>query len=234
MDRLEPPDLDRNEFFQGLLAQVEAAVRIAGNARGYLNWQGVLNTAYRLRGEAIFVDLLQAPARTQRIFAVVATTMIEAARRFYDRQRRHGCDVRFITVANCMLNMISPRHYRDLLLPHDLRLRGAFESFGVHNCAWTVDPHLEAYATIPGLGYLDLGLESDLRRVRTLFPRARRNLLYRPTDLKNKSWEQIRADLDRIAAELGPCDLGLPDIEADTPDERIVSVLDYCRELSGR
>jgi hypothetical protein len=53
-------------------------------------------------------------------------------------------------------------------------------------------------------------------------------------DLKNKRWADIRADLDRIAEELGPCDLGLPDIEADVPDERIRSALDYCRELSDR
>jgi hypothetical protein len=53
-------------------------------------------------------------------------------------------------------------------------------------------------------------------------------------DLKNKPWTDIRADLDRIAAELGPCDLGLPDIEADVPDERIRAVLDQCREISER
>jgi len=53
-------------------------------------------------------------------------------------------------------------------------------------------------------------------------------------DLKNKRWADIRADLDRIAEELGPCDLGLPDIEADVPDERIGAVLDYCQEISER
>jgi hypothetical protein len=53
-------------------------------------------------------------------------------------------------------------------------------------------------------------------------------------DLKNKRWADIRADLDRIAVELGPCDLGLPDIEADVPDERVLAALDYCRDLSDR
>jgi hypothetical protein len=53
-------------------------------------------------------------------------------------------------------------------------------------------------------------------------------------DLKNKRWADIRVDLDRIAEELGPCDLGLPDIEADVPDERVQSVLEYCQEVSAR
>lgn len=47
----------------------------------------------------------------------------------------------------------------------------------------------------------------DLER-NELFPQARRNLLVTSMDLKNKSWDEIRVDLDRIAAELGPCDLG--------------------------
>jgi hypothetical protein len=159
---------------------------------------------------------------------------VEGARALYAHQRRHGFDVRFLSIANCMLNMISPAQYREHLLPYDLRLREAFEVFGIHNCAWSIDPHMDAYAGIRDLAYIDMGLESDLPRARRLFPQARRNLLYTPMDLKNKRWADIRVDLDRIAEELGPCDLGLPDIEADVPDERIRSALDYCRELSDR
>jgi hypothetical protein len=130
--------------------------------------------------------------------------------------------------------MISPRLYRDLLLPYDLQLRSEFEGFGIHNCAWKLDPHMEAYATVPGLGYIDMGLSSNLRRARELFPEARCNLLYTSMDLKNKSWDAIRSDLDRIARELAPCDLGLPDIEEDVPDGRVRDVLDYCRELNEK
>jgi hypothetical protein len=232
--RLEPPDLDRNEFFQGLLDQVDRVTALTGTAAGYLNWQGVLNTSYRLRGEAIFTDLIEDPPRAQHIFEVVTATMIEAVQRFYARQRRHGFAVRFLSIANCMLNMISPAQYRQHLLRHDLRLREAFDVFGIHNCAWSIDPHTDAYAAIPRLAYIDMGLASDLRRARRLFPEARRNLLYTPMDVKAKPWGAIQADLDRIARELGPCDLGLPDLEADVPDERIRAILGYCQELSAR
>lgn len=231
---LAPPDLGTNSFFQGILQQVEQIAALTGRAEGYVHWQGVLNTAYRLRGESIFTDLIEAPGRAHRVFEVVTTTMIAAARAFYAHQRRHGVDGRFLSVANCMLNMISPAQYREHLLSYDLRLREAFEVFGIHNCAWSIDPHMEAYAAIRDLAYIDMGIESDLRRARQLFPGARRNVLYTPMDLKNKAWPDIRADLDRVAEELGPCDLGLPDIEVDTPDERIRAVMDYCGELSRR
>ena len=231
---LVPPDLGGNAFFQGILRQVDRVVELTGGAEGYLHWQGVLNTAYRLRGEAIFTDLIENPERAHRVFEVVTATMLEGARALCTHQRRHGFDVRFLSIANCMLNMVSPAQYREHLLPYDLRLREAFEVFGIHNCAWSIDLHMDAYAGIRDLAYIDMGIESDLPRARRLFPQARRNLLYTPMDLKNKRWADIRADLDRIAEELGPCDLGLPDIEADVPDHRIRSVLDLCRELSHR
>jgi hypothetical protein len=229
---LEPPDLDRSEFFQALLAQVDRVAALTGSAEGYLNWQGVLNTSYRLRGEAIFTDLIEDPPRAHHIFEIVTATMIGAVRAFYARQRRYGFEVRFLSIANCMLNMISPAQYRRHLLRYDLRLREAFEIFGIHNCAWSIDPHTEAYATIPRLAYIDMGMTSDLARARRLFPEARRNLLYTPMDVKNKPWAEIAADLARIAEELGPCDLGLPDLEVDVSDERILAVLDSCRKVS--
>ena len=232
--RFEPPELEANPFFQGILRQVDRAAELTGSAEGYLHWQGVLNTAYRLRGETIFTDLIEEPARAHRVFEIVTTTMIAGARALYAHQRRRGFEVRFLSVANCMLNMISPAQYREHLLQYDLRLRDAFDVFGIHNCAWSIDPHMDTYAGIRDLAYIDMGLESDLRRARRLFPRARRSLLYTPMDLKNKPWSDVRADLDRIAADLGPCDLGLPDIEADIPDERVLTVLEHCRELSDR
>ncbi|MFQ5468263.1 MAG: urocanate hydratase, partial [Kiloniellaceae bacterium] len=41
---------------------------------------GVLNTAYRLRGQALFLDMIDDPERVRNLFHCVTTTMIEAAR----------------------------------------------------------------------------------------------------------------------------------------------------------
>jgi len=45
--------------------------------------------------------------------------------------------------------------------------------------------------------------------------------MYTPMDLANKSPEMLRADMQRIHEELGPCDVVMADIDADTPDERV-------------
>ncbi len=233
VDSMVVPDLVSNGFFQELLAQVDEVSQLTGSARGYLNWQGVLNTAFRLRGQEIFVDMLVAPNRAQHIFEVVSETMIQGAKMLHARQREAGFDCQLLSIGNCTVNMAGPRLYEKLLLPHDRRIRQEFRDFGVHNCAWSVTPYLDAYASIPGVGYIDMGLDSDMKRARQLFPGARRNLLYTSMDLKNKSDEELAQDFRQVARDLAPCDVGLPDIESDVSDARIMFAIDLCSELSG-
>jgi hypothetical protein len=232
-DALSPPDLDNSEFFQGILKQIDRIEQLTGSAHGFLNWQGVLNTAFRLRGEAIFTDLVCGCERARHVFDCVAATMIDGIKKLHERQRAAGIDYTFATISNCVVNMIGPRHYAEHVLPFDLKIRSQFEDFGIHNCAWVVDPYMDAYATVPGLGYIDMGVTSDLARARRLFPGARRTVLYTSMDLANKTGPQIRADFERIAAGLAPCDVGLPDIEVDVSDERVIFAMDLCEELTG-
>jgi hypothetical protein len=232
VDALRPPDLDRNPFFQDLMRQVYWLAAHEGRVEGFLNWQGVLNNAYRLRGEQLFCDMLETPDRARHLFDCVCATMRDAARRLHARQRATGAVVDFFTVSNCLVNMISPVQYRDLLLPLDRQIAADFGCLGIHNCAWTADPYLEHYAEVPHLAYIDMGIDSDLPRARALFPHARRAIMYTPMDLANKSLTAIRSDVERIARDYAPCDLVLADIEAGTPDERVRGLLELCEEFS--
>jgi hypothetical protein len=231
-DSLSVPDVENNGFFHQVLAQLDEIVQLTGSARGYLNWQGVLNTAFRLRGQEIFIDMVVAPERARHILGVVAETMIRGAKMLYARQREAGSDYQFISIGNCTVNMAGPRLYEQLLLPYDRKIRQEFRDFGIHNCAWTVTPYLDAYASISGVGYIDMGLDSDMKRARQTFPDARRNLLYTSMDLKNKTDDELWQDFKRIAQDLAPCDVGFPDIESDVPDDRIMFAIDVCSELS--
>jgi len=160
--------------------------------------------------------------------------MIEGIKMLHQRQEKAGVDEKFATISNCVVNMISSEQYREHLLPYDMKIREHFEKFGIHNCAWVVDPYMSAYATVPRLGYIDMGITSDLKKAKELFPEARRNVLYTSMDLANKSKKQIRCDFEKIANELAPCDVGLPDIETDVPDEKVLFAMDLCQELSEK
>jgi hypothetical protein len=225
MAALRPPNLDHNEPFQNLLEQVDWIAAQEGQVEGFINWQGLLNNAHRLRGEALFTDLLERPEMCRHLFECLCATMIEGIRKLHDRQRRSGVELQFVTVSNCLVNLISPRTYRELLLPFDQRLAEVYGVIGIHNCAWNATPYLNAYAGIPGVAYLDMGIGSDLLQARSLFPEGRRAVMYTPMDLANKSSGGLEADLRRIGQECGPADVVCADIEAGAPDSRVLELV---------
>jgi hypothetical protein len=228
---LTVPRLTETPAFAQVIEQMDLIERRFGRIEGYVNWQGVLNNAYRLRGPEIFTDLAADPPLAGHLFEVVARAMIEGIRYVYERQRKSGILVRHATVSNCLVNMVSPETYREQLFPYDKMISEAFEHFGIHNCAWNVDPYIEDYARIRCLGYVDMGIESDLAGAKRLCPDTRRAVMYAPKDLASKSIEQLRADLARIHRELSPCDVVMADIDLDISDERVTAFADLAREV---
>jgi hypothetical protein len=234
LDNLEPPDLDSNHFFQELMAQVEWIAASEGRIEGFMNWQGVLNNAYRLRGEKLFYDFIDYPQRCRYLCDCICTTMVEAASRLYERQLASSVKIDFFTVSNCLVNMISPEQYRDILLPFDCRIAETFSCLGIHNCAWRADPYIDEYVRVPNVGYIDMGLDSNLVRAKETFTNARRALMYKPIDLANKPLSSIQADLERIAREYAPCDVVVGDIDAGTPDERVLAFIKLCSQINSK
>ncbi len=232
IDTLQPPDLSTNTFFNELLSQLDWIADHEGEIEGYINWQGILNNAHRIRGENLFYDLIEHPDRCLHLFNCVCTTMTDAAKIIHDRQQLSGVDIRFFTVSNCLVNMISPSHYHDLLLSFDKKISEAFGCIGIHNCAWNATPYMQHYAEVPNLAYIDMGMVSDLAAAKELFPTARRAIMYTPMDLANKSTAAIRTDLETIARDYGPCDVVFADIEDGTPDWRIHFIIEECGRIS--
>jgi len=150
------------------------------------------------------------------------------------RQLESGVRVEFISVSNCLVNMISPEQYRDILAPFDCRIAETFGRIGIHNCAWNADPYIDEYASVPNLGYIDMGLDSDLVKAKQTFPNARRALVYKPMDLTDKSLETIQKDLEKIAHEYAPCDVVIGDIDTGTPDERVLAFLELCGQINNK
>jgi hypothetical protein len=231
---LSPPVLDENPFFQNLMKQVDWIQKDQGEVIGFINWQGVLNNAQRLRGEQLFIDMFTVPELVLHLMDCVCTTMIDAAKRLHKLQKSSNVEYQFFTVSNCLVNMISPEQYKDFVLPFDLKIAKAFETIGIHNCAWNADPYMDHYAEIPNLGYIDMGIESDLGKAKKLFPNARRALMYTPMDFNSKSIAQVRADMFQIAALYAPCDVVLADVEAGTRDEKINQVFQFVDEINSQ
>jgi len=232
VDALEPPDLDENVFWNDFMEQLDWIEKQTGQIAGFMNWQGVVNTSYRLRGESLFTDMIVAPDRVELLFDCISQTMIEGIQRLYSRQEESGVKLTHITISNCMVNMLSPKHYQKFVLPYDLRMAEAFTMIGVHNCAWNANPYLDHYAEIPKVAYIDMGIESNLVKAKALFPKARRAIMYTPMDIANKDYDDLATDLKYIAQNYGPCDLVCADIDTGTPDKRVHEIYELCEKLS--
>jgi len=218
-------------FVEELFQQMDFIQKEWGKIHGYLNWQGVLNNAYYLRGENIFTDFYDKPALVKHFFSIICEVMIKLAQKVQKRQRESGFYINHFSVSNCTLNMISPRIYREFLFSYDKKIAESFERFGVHTCNWDVTPYLEELKRLPKVGYLDMGITSDLKKVKKLFPEARRAVGYSPVRLQEANLDGIKKDMKRIYDELSPCDIELADIEATISDERIKEVLKICKNL---
>ena len=147
-DSLQVPAFESGKFFQDLMKQMDAIQGEWGAIDGELNYQGVLNTAFRLRGEQIFTDMVTAPERAHHVLDVVCRTTMRFADAVYARQAASGVVKDYFVTSNCVVNMISEEHYRIFVMPYDKKLSAHYAHFGVHNCGWKVDSYAKAYSEI--------------------------------------------------------------------------------------
>ncbi len=205
------------KVFEDLMRQMDVIEREWGVIDGDLNYQGVLNVAFRIRGEAIFTDMYEAPQRAHHVLSVVARTLVEVVDEVYARQRRSGARRDYFVTSNCVVNMISGDGYREFLQPCDRLLSDHYPVFGVHNCGWNVDAYAEPYAEIRPLDYLDFGISSNLPNIRRLCPRALLNLILNPEDVLHEDGRSMRRMLERVRDALGSCRITLGSMDTGTP-----------------
>lgn len=234
IEALTPEQILESPVLEELFRQMEEIAREWGPVHGYVNWQGVLNNAFSIRGSDIFLDFYERPAFVHAFLDLITEVMIAAAKRIQARQRESGFLIDQFSVSNCVVNMISPQDYATFVAPRDARIAGHFDRFGVHTCNWNITPYIEPLSELPKVGYLDMGMMSDLPRVRDTFPETRRAVMYSPWRLHQAPINEIRTDMATIYNGLAPCDIVMADIQADTPDERVHELLTICRELEER
>ena len=218
---LEMPDIHAHPVFIDLMRQIDIIAREWGEVDGELNYQGVLNTAFRLRGEQIFIDMVAAKERAHRVLEVVVRTMIALADSVYACQTRTGVRKDYFVTSNCVVNLISEAHYREFVMPYDRLLSEHFPNFGIHNCGWTVDAYARAYAEIDELGYLDFGLRSDLAALRRLFPGTVLAVILNPEDVLGRSPQALETDMRRLRETLGRCRIILGSLDGSTDSEEV-------------
>ena len=85
IENLDAEMLLQGPFVEELFNQMDIIESEWGTIHGYLNWQGVLNNAFQIRGQDIFLDLLDKPEFVHGFFSIISEVMIRLAKMIQER-----------------------------------------------------------------------------------------------------------------------------------------------------
>jgi hypothetical protein len=219
-----------------------------GYVCGDINWSGVLNLALDLRGQELFLDMLDAPGAVRtglrQIAAVIErfATGVQAetgtSSISVNRVVRHFSRPVFLH-SECSNTMIAAEDYERFIRPIDAAWSQQHRPFGIHHCG--KDPHRFAasYAKLPHLDFLDVGWGGDVRTVRAQLPQTFLNLRLDPVQLVTWTPGQIRETIMRLVGEsanpwlTGVCCINLDQRATDAQLGAIFETVAELRRTTG-
>lgn len=218
VSKLTVPDMENNPVLRPLIPQLrDTHIKITGE----LGFEGVVNIAYKLRGQEMFIDMVKKPGLIHHLFDIIWETINTVVHKVRKCQYPEHTKPHFFVNCNCLINMLSGKMYRAQLLEFDKRFSKSFEIFGIHTCNWTIDPYLNAIAEIDGLGYLDMGTESDIDKVHKLFPNLCPSVFFHPENIKRLSEKKIKKEISELCKRIDRGYILLSDLEFGTKDSQI-------------
>ena len=198
---------------------------------GELGFEGVVNIAYRLRGQEMFADLILNPDLIEHVFEVAYETIDTTVHHVRQWQDPGHTKPSYFVNCNCLINMMSGKAYADRLLPFDKRFHKSFDLFGIHTCNWSIDPYLDAIAEIGELAYLDMGADSDLDKVKRLFPKLAPSVFFHPEKLRRLTVKEITKEITELGKRLGKGYILFSDLEVGTTDSQIRAAYEAAARL---
>jgi uroporphyrinogen-III decarboxylase len=237
VEGLEKPDLTETWPMQQLIADMDALQARYGYLVGDLNTDGLLNAAYHLYGQELFLDFYQAPERVRRLLSIIGDLIVDVA--LYVRQRTESCSISVNRMvervdpglflhANCSVQMISPDSYRAIHLPVEQRMAERIQPFGIHHCGDNTHKIAPIYAEL-AVCYVEVGWGSDVARCREALPDAFFNLRLSPVRMLQSTPQEIAEDTEKLLSGAGPLEqVGVCCINMDygTPDDNIFAMFE--------
>jgi hypothetical protein len=228
VEQLEVPDVAHHPVTQRLLHPHENG---GWRSAGELGFEGVINIAYKLRGQPLFLDMIDAPERARHLYAVIWQTMNDFVHLVRAWQDPAGNQPTYFVNCDCLVNMISGQMYNQQLLEFDRRFYDGFDLYGIHTCNWTIDPYLDSLAEMPRLAYLDMGPGTDLERVHKLFPDLCPSVFVHPQWLRETSEQAIKRRITELGKRIGRGYILFSDLEIGTRDSQIRAAYEAAARL---
>ena len=244
---LRAPDIRSTWPMNVLIEQMDVLQQRFGYVSGDLNLGGTINTAAEVRGNDLFMDLVEDPELTDHLFDVVVTTNLAVGECLRAHTGTTSIAVnRSITcfdrslhlTGNCSVSMISPALYTRRVLPFEQRLADGLRPFGIHHCGSNLQLFAHPYQTLSPR-FLDVGAGSDVEACHRLYPDSFLNLRMSPVHMLQSTASEIYDEALTLlrrcgrTANAGVCCINM---DAGTPDENVkamfAAAVEYDRETS--
>jgi len=221
--------------FQQLTESLETKY---GYVVGDVGFAAILNVALDLRGQVLFMDMLDKPGDVDRFFADIALVI---ERFTQELQKKTGTtsisvnrSVHHLTPAvylhsECSHTMISVDHYEKFLFKYDQRWSKKCRPFGIHFCGRDPHRYADTFAGLPHLDFLDVGWGGDVALLRKALPGTFLNIRLSPVEITQQSPRQIEEVICRLVAEsdnphlTGVCCINM---DEKVTDEKITAVFE--------
>ncbi len=201
------------------------------------NLGSVINTAFSVEGEELFVQYVTEPELVQRFYANITQLMLLCLDYF---TRVNGWALRDIFLGNCPVAMISPAQYAACNAQHDRCLmeytRKVGARFMLHQDS-NANAHLENYAHLAHVSALDLGQDTDFEKLARRFPQAEVNCILFPSWLESHTMDEVRAELLRLmdhGKRFPSFAFTLLEIDSKLGDDRLFEFHETFRECASR
>ena len=208
IDEMQPLDVFSTPLAEKLVAEMDLLEKEFGSVAGDINPQGILNNSYRIRGEEIFLDMVDNPDRVHKLHAMVTDAMIEWGRYLRGRTKTAAISVsnivgnvddRLYVSSNCMRIMISPDDWETFVLPYEEKLAAALAPFGMHDCGPDMENYADKYIKNSRIEFVEVGWGSDVKRCRELLPEPiHLSARYTPIEMREQSPETIKENVMKL------------------------------------
>jgi hypothetical protein len=232
IEAFEKPDFRQIWPMKQIIADMDALEAKYGYLVGDLNTDGLLNAAYHLYGQQLFLDVRLAPERARRLLEVIGELIVDIA--LYVRRRTGSCSISVNRMvervdrglflhANCSVQMISPRSYGEMHLPVEQRMANRIQPFGIHHCGDNLHRMASLYAGLAP-AFVDVGWGSDVAACRQALPNAFLNLRLSPVRMLQGAPQEIAGDTEKLLLasgrleRVGMCCINM---DAGTPDDNL-------------
>lgn len=210
--RIDTEGAFKSEMFRRFENLCSELKRKYGYLVGDVNWSGVLNLALDVRGQSIFMDMIDKPAEVRKYCNEIAGVAERFAKGVEARTGSSSISVNNVVQhfdkpvflhSECSVTMISEEQYEDFIMPIDRKWSEGSRPFGIHFCG--NDPHrfAESFAKLPHLDFLDVGWGGDLKVLRRRLPDTFLNIRLNPVEIVKQTPEDVRTTITKLVKDSG-------------------------------